>query len=194
MANFRISLQRLNGKCHAAGISLEFDADRAISRTAEGGAHRVEIAGAILAAKGLPPAHQKPETIELLNRDVLHFVRYVQTMSDLTLEQDHGRARKPSASNDPVQFDEVDILGGLQTLFNIVGVDHQIDLKKAMGEGAEAGTYRVQLADAIDELNDPKWGGTRPDEIPFSPVYDDRDGKQELLQMAKLAISSYQRN
>lgn len=194
MANFRLSLARLNQKCQAAGIGLEFDADRAISRSADGGSHRLEIAGAILAAKKLPSLDGKDDTKELLRRDVLHFVRYIQTLSDMSLESDHGAARRPSASNDPMQFDDVAILDGLQILFNKVGVNHQIDLAKAIGTGAEAGAYRVELADKIDALNDPNAGGTRPHEVTFSPVYDDQDGKMELLQMARLAIGSYQRN
>ena len=194
MAKFKLSLAHLNEKCKAAGITLEFDPARAVTRNDDGGTHRVEIVSAILAAKKLPPAANNPDAQALLKRDVLHFVRYIQTLADLTLEQDHGQGRRPSASNDPATFDEVDILGGLQTLFNMVGVNHQIDLQKAMASGPEAGAYRVTLADAIDELNDPHAGGTRPHEVALSPVYDDQDGRAELLQLAKLAIGSYQRN
>lgn len=194
MAKFTLSLAQLNEKCKAAGLTLEFDPVRAVARNEDGGAHRIEIAKAILAAKKLPPKANDPDTQDLLKRDVLHFVRYIQTLADLTFEQEHGRSRKPSASNDPVIFDEVDILGRLQTLFNTVGVDYKIDLQKVMASGPEAGTYRVSLADAIDELNDPQGGGTRPHEVTLSPVYDDQDGRAELLQMAKLAIGAYQRN
>lgn len=193
LANFRLSLERLNAKCEAAGLTLVFDEARSRERSSAGAAHRIEIVNAIRTAKGMKPLDPNGDEISLMKRDVLHFVRYIQTVSDITLMHDNGQVRRASASNDPIQLD-ASILGELQALFNRKGIELKIDPAKVMGADEEAGSYRVAVADAIDQLRDPTAGGTRPHEVRLSPVYDGREGKQELLQMAQLAIGSLQHN
>lgn len=161
-----------------ARIGLEFDADRALQRDEEGAAHRFEIINAILVAKDMP-ALSRSQIAEPNN--VLSFVRYIRSMAEITMRQEHGTQAKPSA-NSPEILDDVKILGDAQCSLAYAGNPLKIDYDLAVGKTPEAGAYRVTLADALTAIMEPRGGGTRPHEVKLHPAYEDPD---ELLVLAK---------
>lgn len=178
---FRQDLSLLNGYTKKAGITLEFDADRALQRDAAGADHRYEIFSALLIAKKL----EVPSRDKIDDSKVLRFVRYIMTMADLTLRQDHGLTRL-TAANSSEAFDDVKILGNAQDALEAAGSSLRIDYDLATGKGPEAGAHRVTIADAMEALMYPGSPPTPETEIKDHPAYDDPD---ELLAMAKRAAS-----
>ncbi len=178
---FRQDLALLNRYTKEAGITLEFDADRALQRDAAGADHRYEIVTALMSAKKF----EIPSRDKIDDTKILRFIRYVATMADISLRQDHGLARV-TAANAPEAFDDVKILGDAQSALEAAGSSLRIDYDLATGKGPEAGAYRVTIADAMEALMFPGSPPTPEAEVRDHPAYEDTD---ELLAIARRATS-----